>query len=319
MNAIFRTKKCLLALIFAAISGQSFATEKDVSRMIDALPTQVQADLLAGTPAQNITLHDGSNLAKNLESVLTTTPQLGYRAMDACELPLLNLAPGVDGVLNVRNACGVPAAARAVALHVQLVPVEPVQPPPIDKAASVGKLLVEPEYVYIRASDVPFSKTSRTLAFNNQDSVVYTSRLCVAGCTSELKVRAIYQASLRFTVIGFYEDVTTIVGETGAQGPQGIQGVKGDRGLPGTNGTNGTNGATGAQGIPGAAVAVTLACLNINSLDYSACSSACGSSNVIQNQFTYGTCTVAEGSASCSRTAAAGGAAACCACRRTFN
>lgn len=324
MNAFIRSRKYLLALVLAATSAPSLATEKDVSRMIDALPNQVQADLLAGTPAQNITLDDGSNLAKNLASVLTTTPQLGYRAMDACELPRLNVAAGVDGVLNVRNVCGIPATAKAVALHVQLVPVETICCTEGEKSASVAKLLLENPYVYVRASDVPFSTTSRALAYNEHESIVYTSRLCVSGCSSELKVRSDFAGSYRFTVVGFYEDVTTIVGprgDKGDKGDQGTQGIQGLTGAMGQQGVKGDQGIQGQQGPPGAAVAVTLACFNAGT-DYLACSSACGSGTVIQNQSALvagGSCTVVEGAASCSRTAGASGVAVCCACRRVFN
>jgi hypothetical protein len=245
-------RSCLAAAVVVAVFTATAGAAQEWSprlqrRVLEALDRQHEDALAAGAQPSAIVLADGSTLQDLLAQAAAEAGEpLVYVPLDPCQLVRTAgstagpLAAGETRAFRVRGGlrsqggtdtgCGVPAAARALAVVVRAV------------ARGAGSLQIGPAGgpnagLPVLAYDAAGGATTSAVV-----------ELCrEESCAADVKVRALGAAAhLTIGVVGYFAPVATVEGPRGSAGPAGPQGDPGPPGPPGPAGPRGFAGAPGA-------------------------------------------------------------------------
>jgi hypothetical protein len=214
---------------------------------------QVQ-ELVDGAAPADITLASGGTLADLLElAAEEAAAPLAYTPVDPCLLVRTAgsaggaLAPGETRAFRARGGlgpqggalagCGVPEAARALAVVVRAVP------------RGRGSLRLGPA-----GSPLTGPALLEAPAGGGGLTTSAVVELCSeAGCAADFQARATGSAAnLVVHVVGYFAPFTAAGGEPGPPGPPGPPGVAGPQGAAGPPGPQGPQGPRGLPGESGA-------------------------------------------------------------------
>jgi hypothetical protein len=246
-----RRVRLAAAILLAASTATATAAQEWSPRLqrrvLEALDRQQEDALAEGAQPSEIVLADGSTLEDLLAQAAEEAAEpLAYTPLDSCQLVRTPgstagpVAAGETRTFRVRGSlqsqggrdtgCGVPAAARALAVVIRAV------------ARDAGSLQIGPAGG--PGAGLPL------LAYDKAGGATTSAvvELCrEVSCAADLQVRAVGAAAhLTIGVVGYFAPVATVEGPRGAAGPAGPQGDPGPPGPPGPAGPRGTAGAPGA-------------------------------------------------------------------------